>query len=275
MDAGHGDVYDSPDVRLIAFNNLYGTSMTELYIATPCYGCKLNASFLACLLQLQGECMKTGVSMACQLLGNESLVQRARNILIEQFYQSNAKFLLFLDADLAFSPQMILDRLLPFARTHPDAIVTGIYPKKSYNWQQLKKDSKEPVTSQVVDFNINIVKQDTKVENGFVEVLDSATGCMLIPRGVVEKMRAHYRDELLCVNDINPGKHPVKEYVAIADCMIDPESRRYLSEDYALCRRLQQIGGKIYADVASTMCHIGMHTYSGDIRERFTYQYAS
>ena len=64
--------------------------------------------------------MRRGISMACQLLGNESLVQRARNILIEQFYQSGAKFLLFLDADLAFSP-MILDRLLPFARKRPDA----------------------------------------------------------------------------------------------------------------------------------------------------------
>ena len=243
--------------------------MSELYVATPCYGCKMNAAFLACLLQLQGECMRTGVSMACQLLGNESLVQRARNILIEQFYQSNSKFLLFLDADLAFSPKMITERLLPFARTHPDAIVTGIYPKKSYNWDQLKKESKEPVQSQVVDFNINIVKKDAAVENGFVEVLDSATGCMLIPRTVIEKMREQYRDELLCVNDINPGKHPVKEYVAICDCMIDPDSRRYLSEDYALCRRLQQMGGKIYADIASSMCHIGMHTYSGDIRERF------
>ena len=244
--------------------------MTELYVATPCYGCKMNAAFAACLLQLQGECMRAGISMACQLLGNESLVQRARNILVEQFYQSNAKFLLFLDADLAFSPKMILDRLLPFARTHPNDIVTGIYPKKSYNWTQLKADSKEPVQSQVVDFNINIVKKDAVVENGFVEVLDSATGCMLIPRTVVEKLREHYREELVCVNDINPGKHPVKEYVAIFDCMIDPDSRRYLSEDYALCRRMQQMGtGKIYADIASSMCHIGTHTYSGDIRDRF------
>jgi hypothetical protein len=90
---------------------------------------------------------------------------------------------------------------------------------------------------------------------------------MLIPRGVVGKLRdAH--PELRCVNDINPGKHPVKDYVAIFDCMIDPVSRRYLSEDYAMCRRLQRIGGKIYVDLASGMCHIGTHTYSGDPRTR-------
>jgi len=215
--------------------------------------------------------MKQGISMACQLLGNESLIQRGRNILIEQFYQSNAKFLLFLDADLAFNPSMILDRLLPFARRHPDAVVTGIYPKKSYNWGQIRPGSKEPIHSQVVDFNINIVKKDTTVEDGFVEVLDSATGCMMIPRGVVTRMKESY-PELDCINDINPGKHPVKRYNAMMDCMID-DSKRYLSEDYSFCRRLQKIDGKIYADVSSTMCHIGTHTYEGDIRERFSFSY--
>jgi hypothetical protein len=242
----------------------------ELYIATPAYGCKLHAAYVACLLQLQGMCMKNGISVAIQLLGNESLIQRGRNILIEQFHQSEAKFLLFLDADLAFNPQTVINRLLPFARDHPESVVCGIYPKKSYNWSQLKPESQEPLHSQVVDFNINIVKKDSKIENGFVEVLDSATGCMMIPRGVITKMKDVYKDILFCKNDINPGKHPVKDYIAIMDCMIDPDSQRYLSEDYAFCRRLQQCGGSIYADIASPMCHIGTYTYAGDIRERFT-----
>ena len=248
----------------------------ELYVATPCYGCKMNAAYVACLLQLQGECMRRGISMACQMLGNESLVQRGRHILIEQFYQSNAKFLLFLDADLAFSPTAILDRLLEFAKKNPDAIVTGVYPKKSYDFGRIKLDSptKEPLHMQAVDFNINIVDANAKAENGFIEVLDSATGCMLIPRQVVHRMREAY-PELRCVNDINPGKHPVKEYVAIMDCMIDPVTKRYLSEDFAGCRRFQNIGGKIFVDLASGMCHVGTHTYSGDIRERFTMNYST
>lgn len=241
----------------------------ELYVATPAYGCKLNAAFVACIMQLQGECMRKGISMAFQLLGNESLVQRARNILIEQFHQSEAQFLLFLDADLAFSPTAIVDRLLPFARAHPDAVVTGVYPKKSYDWARLDAHSAEPIHAQAVDFNINIVDQAAEIVDGFVKVLDSATGCMMIPRGVVTRMKEAFPD-LHCINDINPGKHPVKEYVAIMDVMIDPVSRRYLSEDYAFCRRFQGIGGDIYADIATGMCHIGTHAYEGDIRERFT-----
>ena len=167
----------------------------------------------------------------------------------------------------------MLDRLLPFARAHPDAVVTGVYPKKSYDWSRIDPASTEPIHMQTCDFNINIVDAEAKVENGFVQVLDSATGCMMIPRGVVEKMKAAL-PELQCVNDINPGKHPVTEYVAVMDCMIDPVSRRYLSEDYAFCRRFQQLGGKIFVDLASGMCHVGSYCYEGDIRERFTLSFA-
>jgi hypothetical protein len=34
--------------------------------------------------------------------------------------------------------------------------------------------------------------------------------------------------------------------------MIDPVSRRYLSEDYAFCRRWQMMGGKIHAHIHTT-----------------------
>lgn len=242
--------------------------MASLYVATPCYGCKMTADFAACLLQLHGQCMRRGISMTTQLLGNESLIPRARNIMIEEFFMSGAEFMLFLDADLAFSPAAVLDRLLPFAVARPDAVVTGVYPKKHHDFTRLDATSTEPLRMQALDWNINIAGGTTQVHDGFAEVLDSATGCMLIPRGVVARMKEAY-PELTCVNDINPGRHPVKEYVAMMDCMIDPDTRRFLSEDYAFSRRFQQIGGKIFADLASPMCHIGTVTYEGDLRARF------
>jgi hypothetical protein len=240
----------------------------ELFVATPCYACKLNAAYVASLLQLQGACMRRGISMAVQLLGNESLVQRGRNILIEQFAMSGAENLLFLDADLAFSVEAILDRLLPFARANRDAVVTGVYAKKSFDWERIDaSNTTEPIHAQTLCYNINVVEQ-AEIQDGFVKVLDSATGAMMIPREVVAKMKDAY-PELDCVNDISPGKHPVKEYCAIMDCMIDPVSKRYLSEDYSFSRRFQQIGGSIYVDLTSGYCHVGTHSYAGNIKERF------
>jgi hypothetical protein len=50
--------------------------------------------------------------------------------------------------------------------------------------------------------------------------------------------------------------------------MIDPDNRRYLSEDYAFCRRWQQIGGKIYADVQTTLGHVGNLPFTGCLEDR-------
>ena len=50
--------------------------------------------------------------------------------------------------------------------------------------------------------------------------------------------------------------------------MIDPDNRRYLSEDYAFCRRWQQIGGKIYADCGTTLGHVGNLPFSGCMNDR-------
>ena len=60
----------------------------------------------------------------------------------------------------------------------------------------------------------------------------------------------------------------LEKYVAVFDCMIDPDSRRYLSEDYAFCRRWQQMGGKIYADCMTVLGHVGNIRFIGSLEER-------
>jgi hypothetical protein len=50
------------------------------------------------------------------------------------------------------------------------------------------------------------------------------------------------------------------------DTMVD-ETGRYLSEDYAFCRRWQAIGGKIHADMNSCLTHHGQYLYQGNLFE--------
>jgi hypothetical protein len=78
-------------------------------------------------------------------------------------------------------------------------------------------------------------------------------------------MHEHY-PELKCINDHQ--NKDLDEYIAVFDCMIDPVSRRYLSEDYAFCRRWQQMDGKIYADVQTTLGHVGNIRFSGQLEDR-------
>ena len=51
--------------------------------------------------------------------------------------------------------------------------------------------------------------------------------------------------------------------------MIEPDTKRYLSEDYAFCRLWQKIGGKIYADIASGMTHYGNYSFKGNVGTQF------
>jgi hypothetical protein len=52
--------------------------------------------------------------------------------------------------------------------------------------------------------------------------------------------------------------------------MIDPESRRYLSEDYTFCRLWQQMGGEVFLDPRTGLNHVGHYTFRGNIRKLIT-----
>ena len=248
-----------------AVSAVASASAVRLYVATPCYGCTVTLAYMMSVLNLQAACMKTGVHIEMDFLGNESLVQRARNIMVARFLKSRCTHMLFIDADIEFHPDTVM-RLLAFDKD----VVTAVYPKKMIDWSQLEarlqqKDNSEPVGQMGLDFNLNLdTSKPVKVENGFVNVLDAATGFMLIKRSILETMADHYRRELHCVNDIMGTMQATPDYVALFDCMIDPDTRRYLSEDYAFCRRLQQMGGEIWADVASPLAHVGVSLHAAD-----------
>jgi hypothetical protein len=56
---------------------------------------------------------------------------------------------------------------------------------------------------------------------------------------------------------------------ALFDTMIDPESRRYLSEDYTFCRLWQMMGGDVFLDPRTGLNHVGHYTFKGNIRKLF------
>jgi hypothetical protein len=82
---------------------------------------------------------------------------------------------------------------------------------------------------------------------------------------VFKQLEAKY-PELNCVNDHQ--NRDLDEYHACFDCMIDPVSKRYLSEDYAFCRRWQQMGGQIFADCMTVLGHVGNIRFQGTLEER-------
>ena len=246
------------------------TSSMKVFLAIPAYGNLICNATVISILRLQMLCIERNVQLALETLGNESLVQRARNILTKKFLLSDSDVMLFIDADIGFDPMSVM-RMLDAGKD----IATAIYPKKGIDWdlvqQKMRDGDDEPLYQAGLEFNMNLKDvARVAVRDGWVEVLDAATGFMMISRSAMQRMVEAHADELYCVNDVNQGPgDPVKNYVAVWDCMIDPVSKRYLSEDFSFNRRAQALGIETYACVVTPLMHVGNQLFSGDLMKRY------
>lgn len=241
--------------------------MVKLFLSTPCYGGVCLEHYMKSIIALQVKCFEKNIQLYFDTTENESLVHRARNVSVGKFMQqSDADYFMFIDADIEFSPDSVI-RLLESGHD----VSVACYPKKAVMWDQakdsvLKKEQKNmAMVSSSLVINFGIREGQIKVENGFCEILDGPTGFMLIKREVFKQLEEKF-PELWCVNDHQ--NRTFDKYHAVFDCMIDPETKRYLSEDYAFCRRWQQMGGKIYCDTMTTLGHVGNLSFYGCLEDR-------
>lgn len=236
---------------------------TGLWVATPCYGNMVTQQYLKSILKLQKACLERGLPVAVDTLGNESLVTRARNTLVATFLdRPTFSHMLFIDADIAFEPEAVF-RLLDSGHQ----VVGGIYPIKWLDWGRIAGTVKaghpnpEPAA---LHYAVDFEGGQIKGEKGFARARYVATGFLMMARPALERMRTALPDHKINVTHV-AGLPPSENHYAFFDTMIDPESRQYLSEDYAFCRRWAGIGGEIWVDLTSKLTHIGSHAFQGDL----------
>jgi hypothetical protein len=111
---------------------------------------------------------------------------------------------------------------------------------------------------------------DLRTEAGFATAKYAGTGFLLIKRGVFERMMQAYPELKFSTIHSSPRPTHGADYrYALFDCMIDPETGIYLSEDYAFCRRWRAIGGELWLDLNSELTHTGNHHFKGNTTGRF------
>ena len=253
----------------------------HIFIATPCYGGQIGEPYFRSMMRLCILFNKYEIPYTVSTLANESLVTRGRNTLVSFFMENpKATHLMFIDADIEFNPEDIL-RMVAYNKP----IVCGAYPKKAVNWQSIidaaRNDAFEETaatieghsSNYVVNFQFNTDENgkrlpQVQVVDNLIKLKDAGTGFMLIQKDVIQKMFDNH-PELKYVNDINVGKQFEPHMFALFDTMIDPESRRYLSEDYTFCRLWQMMGGDVYLDPRTGLNHVGHYTFKGNIRKLF------
>ena len=253
----------------------------HIFIATPCYGGQIGEPYFRSMMRLAILCNKYDILFTVSTLANESLITRGRNTLVSFFMEHpDATHLFFIDADIEFDPNDLL-RMVAYDRP----ITVGAYPKKAINWQSIIEAARrndEETTETIEGHSSNYVvnfefvtdedgnpQNQIQIRDNLIKLKDAGTGFMCIQRDVIQKMfDAH--PELKYANDINVDQKFEKHMYALFDTMIDPESRRYLSEDYTFCRLWQQMGGEVFLDPRTGLNHVGHYTFRGNIRKLIT-----
>ena len=239
-------------------------------VGTPCFGGVVTQDYTMSLLNLQAAASTAGIDVAVVMLGNDALITRARSAIVAKFLDApNATHLLFVDADIAFSPEQVI-RMLKFDKD----FTAGLYPAKIIDWQQLAAHAGK--TNETLDegglaYVGDICKgAELKKENGFATGVYAGTGFQLIKRGVFERMiKAYPETKYKGLHAFPRPAQPSNNLYALFDCEIDPETGVYLSEDYAFCRRWRAIGGEIWLDLQSRLVHTGSYTFRGNATARF------
>ena len=240
--------------------------MSSLLIATPCYGKVIGEGFVHSLLATIALLSKKGHIVKLHTVGNESLITRARNNQVAFFLSTNFDRLMFIDADIKWAPQAVLELL------ESDHDVCGTpYPTKGRDWAKAitfiknRTDNDKELTPNdlmMSTLNFTVNKKggvESAAINGWQEVSALGTGFFMIKRHVLETMRDHYRDTLNYKNDVKGYEKvaPPEHCVGLFETMIDPETRRYLSEDYAFCKRWISLGGTVHAYLKTKLTHTG------------------
>jgi glycosyltransferase involved in cell wall biosynthesis len=250
----------------------------KLFVATPMYGGMCAGMFAKSTADLSAICTQYGIPIQFYYLFNESLITRARNYCVDEFMRSDAKHLMFIDADIGFNPQDVI-ALMALQAQEPEKydIIGGPYPKKCISWEKIKL----AVDKGVADEDANVLEKFVgdyvfNPKNGTgsipisepVEVLEIGTGFMMITKQALTKFRDHYPEYSYKPDHVRTeafdGSREIMQYF---QAEIDPASKRYLSEDYWFCQKVQNINLRTWFCPWMKMQHVGTYIFGGSLAD--------
>ena len=236
-------------------------------IMTPSHDGKYFANYVASCMALMGAGIELGLPINFMFHCGESLVTRARNQCVARFLaDSQWTHLVWIDGDIGFSAQAFIRLLLSDYE-----IAAGVYPLKREAWPEEgvpAGTTQQDFADRYTIYTANTGRPgqgtiDLPIQpDGFVEVNEAPTGFMSIKRSVFERMMREMPQLKYVPEDYPAGTFDL--HYLFFDVMIDPETNRYLSEDYAFCKRWNSLGGKVFIDTHSNLSHQGSKLYKGD-----------
>jgi len=249
----------------------------KLFLAVPMYGGQCAGMFTRSVADLSAVCTKHGIPLQLFFLFNESLITRARNYCVDEFMRSGATHLMFIDSDIGFNPQDVIAMLAMQDDESPYDVIGGPYPKKCISWEKIKlavdkgmaDENPNNLEKYVGDYVFNPKTTQREIPlNQPIEVLEIGTGFMMIRRKTFEDYQKAFPHQWYKPDHVRTEHFDgTREIMAYFDCIIDPESKRYLSEDYMFCYNVQKMGGKVFFCPWMQLQHVGSYVFGGSLAD--------
>jgi hypothetical protein len=239
------------------------------------YGGQCGGQYTRAMIEFQRVCAEYELQTEFFFLFNESLITRARNYCVDEFMRSDYTHLMFIDSDIGFNPNDVL-ALAAIADPETDKdIVCGPYPKKVISWEKIKRavdkgyadENPQNLANFVGDYVFNPADGRPEIPlNEPVEVLEGGTGFMMIQRKAFENYAKAYPEFSYKPDHVRSENFDgTREIMAYFDCVICPDSKRYLSEDYMFCQWARKAGIKVWMAPWMRLNHTGSYQFGGSL----------
>lgn len=249
----------------------------KLFVATPMYGGQCAGMYAKSIADLSALCAANGIQMQMYFLFNESLITRARNYCIDEFMRSGATHMMFIDSDIGFNPRDVIALMGMQTDESEYDVIGGPYPKKCISWEKIKHAVDKGVADKdpnvlekfVGDYVFNPKGNQTQIPlNQPVEVLEIGTGFMMVRRKTFEKFIEAYPHYSYKPDHVRTEHFDgTREIMMYFQAEVDPKSKRYLSEDYWFCQKIQEIGLKTWFCPWMQMQHVGTYIFGGSLAD--------
>lgn len=244
-----------------------------LFFSAPLHNGMVESGFFCSCIDLDRRLRDLDIPLSFYFNQGESLVQRSRNNIANTFLNSVCSetgepwtHLVMMDNDMGFEAWQVEEMLALADDDH--WIIGGSAPVKAINWRKVHDAAKAGASIDEIKSagsRMVVNKLDDWEDDGssLIPVKYCGTGFILIDRRALQVFAENY-PELWYKPDYKIGSPEFDnqdEVVAFFDCMICPESKRYLSEDFTFCHRMKEVGVWTYLCREAIVSHVGKYEF--------------
>lgn len=237
---------------------------TSIFSFVPAFGQTITAATFLSTHQLQATLATKGIGGGISTMSFPDIAE-LRSMATTIWYDAMPQYshLLFIDADMGFPPDLVLDMLL-----FNEPVVGCVYPQRRLPVSWAGSGTGQPTANRRGDF---------------MEMEGVGMGVCLIRRDCIATMLEKMPEIVDTRLDLHPAVTMIRNAGANrlirAFEKLDIPERGVVSEDLSFCIRWRKCGGTVWAAMGHKISHVGPYDYSGRyldwVNEKFAEQEAA